>query len=483
VALAIAWVLVVARSAVFLFFEQSFFDSDQAIVGLMAKHLIEGRAFPLFYYGQTYLLGVDAWVAAPFFLVMGPTVVALHAALVFMNLAVVTALIVCLERSAGLRPMYGLMASLFFACAPPATSASLIEAGANIGPLLYVPLLWMLRDQPLWFGALLAFGFRNREFTIYALPVLVLGQLLTGTLFRAERLRAWLLAGVTFLAVWQVIEGLKPFADLMGPGTRGQLVHGSAGSEVRNILDRVSVVPSDLPGRVVAMATEYFPRQVGARLVPATVGGQGHDGMLWPFELTLFAATLRALVLLAARRRVRREFGQASSAVGWYLLGVGLTAAGVYALTRPATGAVVDRYILLSLYIPIGVLATFLAIEPRPQLRRAMVALVLAWAVSSAADHLRLAQAYWHGDQPNEMRVLADALEARGISVAEAGYWRAYKLAFLTRERVKVASSDVVRIEEYQRLADEAGDSLIVIQEERCPGDHIGVWFLCRAAR
>ena len=35
--------------------EQSFFDSDQAIVGLMAKHLSELRAFPVFFYGQTYM--------------------------------------------------------------------------------------------------------------------------------------------------------------------------------------------------------------------------------------------------------------------------------------------------------------------------------------------------------------------------------------------------------------------------------------------
>ena len=39
--------LVIARSLVFTLFEQAHFDSDQAIVGLMAKHLSEGRAFPV----------------------------------------------------------------------------------------------------------------------------------------------------------------------------------------------------------------------------------------------------------------------------------------------------------------------------------------------------------------------------------------------------------------------------------------------------
>jgi len=65
IVLAVVLVFVVARSAVFVFVPGSHFDSDQAVTGLMAKHLSEGRAFPLFFYGQTYMLGVEAWLAAP----------------------------------------------------------------------------------------------------------------------------------------------------------------------------------------------------------------------------------------------------------------------------------------------------------------------------------------------------------------------------------------------------------------------------------
>ena len=52
-----------------LVFGEINFDSDQAIVGLMAKHLSELQTFPLYFYGQGYMLGVEAWIAAPFFLV------------------------------------------------------------------------------------------------------------------------------------------------------------------------------------------------------------------------------------------------------------------------------------------------------------------------------------------------------------------------------------------------------------------------------
>ena len=62
----LAVLLVLVRSVVFLVWGHIDFDSDQAIVGLMAKHLSEFRAFPLFFYGQNYMLGVQAWITAPF---------------------------------------------------------------------------------------------------------------------------------------------------------------------------------------------------------------------------------------------------------------------------------------------------------------------------------------------------------------------------------------------------------------------------------
>jgi hypothetical protein len=478
VAVGVASALVFARSAVYVWYPQSFFDSDQAIIGLMAKHLIEGRAFPLFYYGQTYLLGVDAWVAAPFFLVAGPTVAALHAANVFVNLLVVTLLVVGLVRWSGLTPALAVAASLFFAFAPPFTSASLIEAGANIGPFVYVLVLWVLRDRPLWFGAVLAFGFLNREFTIYAAPALLVVQAVRGELFRLDRIRTWLLALVTFLAVWQTVEILKPYADLMGPGTKGELVRGAAGSEVGNILTRVSIVPGELLGRARVMATDFVPRQLGARYVDSWIASQGHDWLFWPLAIGLVAVVVRAAIL----SKRASDASAPTPEFAWYLAGVGTLAAGVYAMTRPATGPV-DRYLLLTIYAPIGVVAALFSLEPVAWIRRAVTACLLLWAISSGVDHARLAAAYLRPHEPDEVQALADGLVARGIRVAAAGYWRAYRVTFLARERVKVASTDVNRIDEYRRLANAEGDRLIVISDEPCAGDRLGRWYLCQVPR
>lgn len=47
-------------------------DGDEAVVGLMAKHLLEGREFPVFFYGQSYgFSGLEAAIGAASFALLG----------------------------------------------------------------------------------------------------------------------------------------------------------------------------------------------------------------------------------------------------------------------------------------------------------------------------------------------------------------------------------------------------------------------------
>ena len=45
-----------------LFTSQSACDGDEAVIGVMAKHIFEGNESPLFFYGQTY--GGGAFIEA-----------------------------------------------------------------------------------------------------------------------------------------------------------------------------------------------------------------------------------------------------------------------------------------------------------------------------------------------------------------------------------------------------------------------------------
>jgi 4-amino-4-deoxy-L-arabinose transferase-like glycosyltransferase len=54
--------------------------SDEATVGLMAKHIASGREFPVFFYGQNYLGAFEAYVAAALFAVFGASLLTLKLA-------------------------------------------------------------------------------------------------------------------------------------------------------------------------------------------------------------------------------------------------------------------------------------------------------------------------------------------------------------------------------------------------------------------
>src|SRR5262249_9578065 len=62
-----------ARLAI-LFSSQTHVHSDEAIIGLMAKHILEGRYFPFYMYGQPYNAGAagEAYLATIPFAIFGP---------------------------------------------------------------------------------------------------------------------------------------------------------------------------------------------------------------------------------------------------------------------------------------------------------------------------------------------------------------------------------------------------------------------------
>jgi hypothetical protein len=482
--------LVLLRSVVYLRFEQLGFDSDQAIVGLMAKHLVEGRAFPLFFYGQTYLLGVESWAAAPLFAIAGPTVLALRLSILAWNIAAAVVLVKGLKHGAALPGWAALVPVLFFVAAPPSIAELLMTAhGGIIEPFVYVAALWFLRDRPLVFGAVLAVGTLNREFTFYAVPALLLVQLLGGKLSVAG-LRHWLLVMVAFLIVWESVEGLKPYADLMGPGTRGQLIDGYSGSQVSNLVGRFDWNSGELLQRVTNLGAGLIAWFAGAAQVDGGLPLPARAWLGWAAGIGLLLATLRTVWLLlelsssgrvspgpSYRQRLLRQIARVEFAV--YLLGVGAAAVVVFISAKP-TLIFYARYALLGLLAPLGLTATWLSLEPRRPARLAIVVVVVAWAALMVVDHAKVLLAYEREPPLNPERQLADYFLAHGIDTAAGRYWRAYEVTFLTGERVRVASLDYVRIEEYQRLLAEHPNA-VRIEQGPCPaGERVGDVWVCR---
>lgn len=67
--LGIRWILILINKVPF--------NSDEAIVGLMARHILQGE-HPIFFYGQSYMGSLDSYIVAAFFLIFGKTVTAIR---------------------------------------------------------------------------------------------------------------------------------------------------------------------------------------------------------------------------------------------------------------------------------------------------------------------------------------------------------------------------------------------------------------------
>ncbi|MBI4520817.1 MAG: hypothetical protein HY701_08250 [Gemmatimonadetes bacterium] len=456
-AIGLAMLLVVARSAVFVFWEQAAFDADQAVMGLMAKHIVEGRAFPVFTYGQQYILGVEAWLAAPLFFVAGPSVAALKLPLLAINAGIAALLVLLLHRHLQIRPWLAFTPALFFILPPPGTAAALLEAGGgNVEPFLYVLLLWLSRDRPATFGAILAIGFLHRPFTIYGVGALLLVEAADRSLFSWRRYRDILVAAGTFVLVSLAVGAVNRMSSALGPGTSLDDLPEINGSLVE-IGNRACVSLADVPIGLARLVTVHWPLIFGWARTPlrdlgiVSLSSQGVPAV------GLLLVALMGVTGVGIVRSIRREEGRqpVNPRFPIYLMLVGLQSALAYAFARCGDVSLFTiRYDLLSLLAPVGLVAWHLSVEPRRRWRAAAIVLVALWAGVGAIGHARLAAEYAHRPPRGPFQQVANALLARNIHYGRAGYWVAYHVTFITRERVILSSEDVPRITLYNAIVD-----------------------------
>lgn len=492
IALAAAAALVFARSALFLWWEQAGFDADQAVYGLMAKHIAEGRAFPMFAYSFQYMLAVQAWITAPLLLVFSPSVGVIKIPVVLINVVTGGLLVWLLHRDGGLRPVTALVSSLFYLLATPALAAGLVETGgANPEPFLYVLVLWLLRGRPLAFGIVFGSGFLHREFTLYGLTAIVGLALLDDRRVTYERLRAVAMAGVGYMIVWQLVRIGFLFSNPFGPGTSIAAPLGG-GDNLEGLAERWCWAPQTIVPGLAGFFGSYLGIPFGAdnhHLSEFGIRSLARSRLpgvpaFWPFLGAAFAVALGRVLWVSLRGGTPIWRGR--GAVGTFLLLIGLQAGVAYSLARCGQiEAMTFRYALLTVYIGIGVVALFFIYEPRRHWRWAMTGLMVAWALLSGASHLRLLNEYLYAEPHNPRRELANYLVNNGIRYARADYWTAYATTFLADEKAVVASTEVIRITSYQNEVEAHRAEAVTVQREPCKntiGPEVvrGMYWICR---
>ena len=462
--------IVLLRSAVFVLWEEAQFDADQAVMGLMAKHLSEGRAFPVFFYGSNHILAVQAWLAAPVFLLAGVSVTALKLPILAINVAITLLLLRGLERYAGLRPAVAWIPVLFFALPAPGTSAHLLEAsGGNVEPLLYALLIWMTRNRPVWCGLIFGIGFLQREFTLYGLAALLVIDAIQGRLFTWPGIKARLAMLRVSAEVWIVAQLLRYSSSAAGPGTSITDLHRPH-SNVTELAQRVCLDPQMIPVGFWRIITEHWPVLFGTR--PQPMLDQAVASPLWqglPYGWIFLAAALLIAAGGVAGRLLRDRTWRREYDFCAYLVLLGSFSIVGYVVGR--CGAVdLLRYELLSLGGAVGLGGWFLLAVDSPAVRRVWLACVCACALIAAVPGARLLYDYAAHPRVGAKRLVARHLEARGLKYATSDYWLAYSLSFLTNERVIVASEDFVRIATYATIVEQHPDEVVRILRRSCPG-------------
>src|ERR1041384_6333053 len=116
------FILILAGTAVIRFgilvLSQTHVTSDEAIIGLMAKHISEGRVFPFYFYGISYNASGawEAYLAVIPFWIFGVGVIALKIPTVLLSLVCLTLFYVMATRLYSIR--VATLASLIFALWP-----------------------------------------------------------------------------------------------------------------------------------------------------------------------------------------------------------------------------------------------------------------------------------------------------------------------------------------------------------------------------
>jgi hypothetical protein len=438
----------------------------------MAKHLIEGRAFPVFFYGQSYMLGIEAYLAAPVFLIAGVSVAALKFPLLLINLGVALMLLRTLEREVGLRPYVAMLPVMFFAVPAPGVAAEILAPnGGNVAPFMYTALIWLTRNRPNWCGFFFGVGFLQREFTLYAGLALFAVELVSGVLLTREGLRRRATMLRTTIEVWLVVHILKGYSSAAGPGTStAELIQ--TGDSAVEFAKRFCTDPALIPRGLRNLFLEHFPVLFGTRpmalneLAIESSTRQGFSGAWILLALTGLIAIAGIVWQLVKDRQWRPAYSFCA-----YLVLVGLISEAGYMIGRCGVMYhLLLRYELLSIVGMTGLTAWFLVVTPPGLLRTIWcgfaIGLVLVTAVPSAR---LLAEYVWH-EPVNPKRLVVQHLDARGIKYAFGDYWRAYLITFMTNERIIVAADDFQRIRQYSDMVKANKDQAVRIAREFCPG-------------
>jgi uncharacterized membrane protein len=380
-------------------------DGDEAIVGLMARHVLHQHEFTTFYWGQNYGGSLTALVMAGVFAVFGSSTTTLKAVPIGMS-AIAALLVWRLGRR------------------------TIGEPGATIAGLAF----WVWPTNYVWLAT------KERGF-YWACLILGLSFLLTvlRLVDRPDRRTDWLLLGLLgglgwwtspqilyFVVpglIWLAIK-LRPRQLLAGaPFAFGFAVLGAMPWFIWNARnDWAALVPTShqfdkgYVGNIKVLFRHGLPVALGLNVIERWI-------VPVVFPIIYVAIIVGATIALVLRRQKP-----------WFLLLVVVSFPLLWG-AFPVSGVVGEGRYVMFILPAVTLLLVYAARHPVAQ----VVLLVAALAVSVDGVHrIRCCTSPAAPDvaMPRHTGPLIDALDAHHVTHFDADYWIAYRVTFETDERI-----------------------------------------------
>ncbi len=414
------------------------FNSDEAIVGLMGRHILQGER-PVFFYGQAYMGSLDAWLIALGFAVAGTQVWvmrAVQALLYLLTILTTYGLAWNITASRSASTIAGLLMAIPTVCVSLYTTVSIGDYGEAllIGNLLLLAALALRRgpSRPWLFlawGGLAGLGLWVFGLTlIYSLasaPVVAIAWWRTpqrrGRLTCGAAAMAGAVIGASPWWGWAVVHGLPALvSELAGSAIAGASPQGWLASWASHLANLALFGPTVMMGLRAPWSIQV---------------------LAWPLAPLVLVFWLGVLGWLVLRRH---DLG-VEPAGAWLLAGTGGWLLAGFVLTPfgadPSGRYFLPVWVIMSVFA--GAAAVWLANRRGRRLAWAAVGVVLAYnLLSTAQTALTRPPGITTQFDPvaqvdsSYLPDLVDFLVAHSETAGLTNYWVAYPLAFASQERL-----------------------------------------------